>query len=883
MRFIVGLAVVFGMLAAASLAGAAQLNSGDGLAVSLSDATGTVTGAGVDGRTLTPAAGVSGGLSFQEFARNPADPGRVVLSIDAEGEQTSWTGASFADWDVSGGYVARRTGDAHQGAAYLHIGDGKSPGVGMAAATRTELTPAGACTVSWWGRTTKTDLTYILCMRLFDKAGTDVSATVTAPPGWAYSPYSRAHYRSDPAHRKPATWEQLSYPYIVPEGVTSARVSLRVYRGGDLQADIDDLQVTLAPGGWSAETPVRGPVAVTPQGLVQTAEAREAGLAFVTRYEQASTHLRATVEVKELAPAPRGRCLRLLYRLPLDLTGWTWSGDPRRDETIARPRRYQEAVSWAGHPLSRYPLASVSDTQVGLAMAVPLDRPAAQTFVATADGLTTAVELGLSGQAPRAGGGFTFVLYRHAPAWTFRAALERYYALFPHLFEERSPRGGAWTLRLPKADVPAPEDFGLAFYECGPLAPATREYCRAHGIATFVYSEPWGRRQVFPQAKQKSDLPPYEARLAQVREWAGDTTGAAKWSGAPRAEVAQAVLNSLLIGPDGVGAYSVDLYGSWAQWWQLSTDPGLPEPNIASVCRKYEIDPVLEWADGIYLDSVSMGHVEYEDYNPAHLAAADLPLSFSLATGQPVVLGGMGDGKFMQALRDDLWARKKLLMLNLFAPATRLFGHLGDVVGCELGGLQSDDDALQQRVYAYRRPVSNLLQWKWAVLDRVPAMTPDEMHEYVENQLAYGFWPGISTIGGGTAPGYAAMHRFFEDPALFERDRALLRQATGLCDRLARAGWEPVTHVRSDVPAVRVERFGSGKGVLLTVHNTSDKPQPVQLALDRAWWEAALGRAGAITLKSELTAETYQATAQGEILAVGLAVKPRQVLVLVVG
>lgn len=850
-------AVLAGVLLCA-LAPAAQWQTSDGLGLELSEQTGRVTGVRVDGAALPLAAGVQGGLSFREFTRDSAAAATTVLRLTAEGDQVTWAPASFADWAATGDFVRRGTGGAAEGEAYLQIGDGKSPGVGLAATRRFPLTPGADCTISWQARTADTSLTYILCLRLFDAAGTDITEPSPASVGWTYSPFSKALYRTDLANAKAGTWEPLSCSYQVPEGAAAGQLSLRIYRGGTLQADVDDLQVVSRAGHWSEERPLVGPLTATAAGLRQQATEPSAGLACDTSYRVENGCLRATVTVSATG-TPRDRCLQVRYRLPLALHGWVWSGDPRRDVPIAPGVTCEDAVGLAGHGLSRYPVASVSRGQVGLALAAPLDRPALQTFRATTEGLETVVDLALSPRQPAGRASFSFCLYRHAPDWTFRAALERYYALFPQYFAPATTRGGAWTLRVPPAELTPPADFALAFYECNlGLPQERRDYCRVSNILTLVYSEPWGRRQVFPQARTRAELPPYEERLAQLRQWAAEPNGQ-KWNGAPRAEVAQAVLNSLQLGADGTAAHLVDLYSTWAQWWQLSTDPSLPEPNIASVCRKYEIEPALQWADGIYLDSVSFTTGQFEDLTPGHLAAADLPLAFSYQSGQPTVLSAFAAAEYMAALREDLHRRGKLLMLNLFPPATRLYGHLGDIVGDEQGGLEDDVEAMQQRIYACRRPVSNLLQSRWSILQRVPALTPAELEDYLANQLLYGFWPGLSTIGGGTEPGYAHLHRYFEDKSLLDRDRPLFARYLPVFEALNRAGWQPVTHVRCATPDVRVERYGERAATLLAVANAASEPRQALLALDTAWWEQATGQRGRLRFRSELGGETVEA------------------------
>lgn len=871
----VWLSMVCGLVVA--VASAAEWRTDGGLSIMLADRTGQCERVTVSGRPV-PLASDPGGLSYRELTRDPDAAARTILQIDAEGREQPWTQALFADWKADGDYVRRQTGGAHGGEGYLGVGNGKDAGAGMAAAGSMTVPPGGECTISWWGRTRKTDLRYILCMRVFDAQGRDITANVPAPPGWGWSPYSNAHYRVDAPHAAAGTWEQIAFDYMVNEEVAAAQLSLRVYSGEDPRVDVDDLQVAVKSAQWSGETPVSGRVERTPEGLRQRAAVASAGLTFAALYTQEAGHLRAVVEVLQTGGQPRERCLRIRYRLPVALKGWTWSSDPTVSETIAGNSRHGNGFGLAGHQVSRYPVASVSRGPVGLAMGVPLDQPALQTFGAAADGMTTVVDLALSLHAPRARGRFTFCLYRHDPAWTFRAALERYYALFPDLFARATSRGGAWTLRLP--EHARPQDYGLAFYESGPLPPDKQEYCRARNILMFPYAEPWGRRTNLGEATSRADLPPYDKRLEFLKELAATKEEGKLWGRAPMGLMGQAVLNSLVLGPDGQAVHLVDFYSSWSQWWQLNTDPDLPEPNMAVVCRKYEIDPLLEWADGIYLDSVSPYFCQWEDHDPAHLAAADRPLAFSLRTATPIVLSGFSHYEFISQLHADLQRQGKLVMMNLYPPAGRLYGHMGDVVGSELLDLQEDQEAMQQRVYAYQRPVSNLMQWKSAVQVRVPAMTPEEMEAFFANQLLYGFWPGISTAGGGTEPGYAHMHRYFEDPALLARDRDLFARYLPVFDALNRAGWQPVPHVRAGAPEVRVERYGDGAQVMLAVANTTAEPKETTITLERDWWEQALEMKGPLTFRSALTADTFRAETAGKKLTCTLTVPGHRTLVL---
>ena len=857
-----------------------------GLEVRLAPSDGRIEDVVLGGRSLPLSVGAFGGLSFRELVKRDRVEAQRLLEVGAEKATTAWSSAVGKDWACVTPYVQRVTGDAVAGGGFLRIGDGEQAGSGLAVDRRLALIPRHVCRVTWQARTPDPSMSYIVCLRLFDQEGMDVTATTSAPAAdgggvWRYSPYSNAHYRVDFHNRQADEWEQLFCEYTVPDGVSSAWLSLRVYTGGALQADIDSLVVDLRPppGAWSPERRVGGEVRREGTRLLQTAELTDVGLRFDARYETSRDGLLANVRVTPLRTTlDSGRCLQIRYRLPVAIDGWEWAHNPSSCIVL------REGVSAsAGAPWSEYPLACVQDATGGLTIAVPMDQPAAQTFTADANGLSTQVDLGLATGPSTARTDFTFALYGPEPGWGFRSALEGYYVLFDHLSVNRTTRLGGWTLRLPKPLIADPEDFSLAYYECGVISTASREYCRKHNIKTFLYSEPWGRRQVFPDAKTRADMPPYEERLGQVRTWALGEGGNAKWRQAPRQVTAQAVLNSLFIGADGQGAYKVDLYSHWAQWWQLNPNPSLPPPNIAQVCRDYEIDPALEWADGIYLDSVSGAHMRYEDYSTAHSAAATCPLTFSRRAVAPVVLSAFSNYEFIAWLRQYLERRGKLLMLNLFPPATRFYGHLGDVVGCELRGNQADRHALNQRIYARQRPVSNLLQWKFSVLKRVPAMTHEQMASYIDNQLFYGFWPGISTAGGGTEPGYRYLHRYFNDPSLYERDRGLFTKADAMLRELHDAGWQPVTRAQATSDDIRIERFGPNKAggvAYLTVCNTGPETREAGIDLEPEWWEAALGTKGRLRMTECYSGTDVQFVHREDRLGCRLSVPAERTLVL---
>ncbi len=73
----------------------------------------------------------------------------------------------------------------------------------------------------------------------------------------------------------------------------------------------------------------------------------------------------------------------------------------------------------------------------------------------------------------------------------------------------------------------------------------------------------------------------------------------------------------------------------------------------------------------------------------------------------------------------------------------------------------------------------------------------------------------------------ASEGHYFTRPELYNRDRPLFKKYLPLCQRVAEAGWEPLTAATSSDPAVHVERFGEQ---YFTVFNDSDQQREVTVA-----------------------------------------------------
>jgi hypothetical protein len=110
--------------------------------------------------------------------------------------------------------------------------------------------------------------------------------------------------------------------------------------------------------------------------------------------------------------------------------------------------------------------------------------------------------------------------------------------------------------------------------------------------------------------------------------------------------------------------------------------------------------------------------------------------------------------------------------------------------------------------------------------------------------MFYGFYPGVSTIGGEEKPGYANWKRYFGSPEQYERDRDLFKKYIPIIRRINGAGWEPITYARiageQDGSMIYIERFGDWRrgNLHFTVRNTTKEARKALVIVE-------LGKMGA--------------------------------------
>ena len=179
--------------------------------------------------------------------------------------------------------------------------------------------------------------------------------------------------------------------------------------------------------------------------------------------------------------------------------------------------------------------------------------------------------------------------------------------------------------------------------------------------------------------------------------------------------------------------------------------------------------------------------------------------------------------EIVRGIERDVHAMGKLMMANGTPGAICWLAPLLDVMGTETNWNpdgkwrpMSDEELLFRRVLTKGKPYCFLQNTEFE------RFGPDKVERYMKRSLAYGMFPGFFSHN-------ASQGHYFTRPELYERDRPLFKRYVPLCRKVAEAGWEPITGVRSDHPQVYVERFGDA---YLTVFNDSVEKKRVTLKLE---------------------------------------------------
>jgi hypothetical protein len=512
----------------------------------------------------------------------------------------------------------------------------------------------------------------------------------------------------------------------------------------------------------------------------------------------------------------KDRAVTLVYSIPVPAENSLWLQDPRRSLTVEANREYMNTGRFsvgANGRLSRYPFAALVNGNQGISIGIDMARPAffRVGYNASSKELFIAYDIGLAPEKSKAS--LHFCKFTFEPEWGFRAALERYYEIFPEDFRCRTPEQGLWMPFAKISDVKGWQDFGFKFKEGN----NETQWDDKNNIITFRYTEPMTWWMSMPKEMPRT----LESALAEARRLADEKTN----------RQAMALFTSGYY--DQKGQFPARLEDTpWCNGavWSINSMPKI-KGEVTDFKNKW--NPELREKlygpnargdlDGEYIDS-SEGYVTDElDFRRDHFACAQTPLTFSLDSRKPAIFRGLISFEYIRAIAEDIHAMNKLMMANSTPHNLCWLMPQLDVIGTETdwhpNGTwrpMSDSDMLYKRTLCKGKPYCFLMN------TRFEQFSHELVEKYMKRSLAYGMFPGFFSHN-------ASQGHYFTRPELYERDRDLFKKYVPLCKLVGEAGWEPVTLARSSDSHVYVERFGEK---FLTVFNDSPERRTVTIKLE---------------------------------------------------
>ena len=513
----------------------------------------------------------------------------------------------------------------------------------------------------------------------------------------------------------------------------------------------------------------------------------------------------------------KDRAITLIYVVPIPNKNLSWLHDPRRSMSVEPEREYLNTTRFsagANGQLSRYPFAGVANKEQGFGLGIDLAYPAffRVGYNSGTEELFIAYDIGLSPEKPEAR--LRFCKYNFDPKWQFRAALYRFYEIFPDYFRCRTPQQGLWMPFAKISEVENWQDFGFKFKE------GTNEtkWDDEHDIITFRYTEPMTWWMSMPKEMPRT----MEAALAEAQRLVqkkGDSRAKAFFTSGFHNEAGKFPAR-LLDTPWCNGAV-----------WSINSAPHV-QGEITDFKNKW--NPTLRKKlygpgrsadlDGEYIDS-SEGYVTDElNFRRGHFAISGTPLTFSLDSRKVAIFRGLIAFDYIRAIARDVHAADKLMMANSTPIRLCWLAPLLDVMGSETNWNpgrkwrpMSDSDLLYRRAICSSKPYCFLMNTNFEEFSH------ELVEKYMKRSLAYGMFPGFFSHN-------ASQGHYFTRPKLYERDRRLFKKYVPLCKLVAEAGWEPVTLAHSNDPHVYIERFGRR---YLTVFNDSTERCTVTITLEQ--------------------------------------------------
>lgn len=531
-------------------------------------------------------------------------------------------------------------------------------------------------------------------------------------------------------------------------------------------------------------------------------------------------------------------CITLRIILPLSGNKWKWFSGLEKSDLMLADSSYYDTVKIStvlppdgafngqtlpdggyGDPvgqgsMSFYPLGAVSIDNRGEGLGIDMSLPVVYRLSAEINkGLIAEFDLATSPLTEKFPNRAFFKLSRFNfnANWGMRAALKKYYAIYPESFKKRVVTEGIWLPFTALRSIPNWEDFGFAFHETawnnsdemdGKSLPNILSD-KGTGVLSFQYTEPWDiqlpifTKDIAYETLISDKMIPSEHQLYLKNSATEDKNGL--WQ-TRRLETPW-------------------FTSGWAVSITTNCDPDLEGYNRYQYVKQDEITPAIKMnVDGIYFDSMEWNWHHDLNYRENHFKYTDFPLTFSKNVNRPSIWNFTSEFEFMKKIADEMHSQGKLVMgnghgWNPFAAANL------DLFGAELSWYSTGDhnaDALDfKRAISFQKPIVFLLNE--GLNDKAFTDFPFKGYEiYFEKLMAYGFFPSFFSVDASNDP-------YWKDAEKIENGRPFFKKYIPIIKQISAAGWEPVTEAVCNVESLRIERFGEVGELFFTVRNNGNK------------------------------------------------------------
>lgn len=617
--------------------------------------------------------------------------------------------------------------------------------------------------------------------------------------------------------------------------------SVRWGKADDLQVQFDDAGLVTQllwrgkplpkgklPGGWFLRDMQQPNVLVPFSGrwtsrspLIWTGKATD--IQLEVRYEQVGDLLQATATLSIPEGSP-DRAVSLLWAVPVQMQGAFWHDDIRQKVEAAGSEKAHliRINGGANGMMSVYPLACLSDRDWSIAWGWRMDEPRLVRLFANPqwEWACAAFDAVLSGKTRKFPyrAQFHLLLWSADPQWGFRSALQRYITAFPDWFRNRLPKQGIWIAFTAPHTVQNVQDFGIVFHE-GDNSVAEDDQL---GILSFRYTEPMSYWMPMPKTFPRTDAGVDDCLQQYAQGKLGDA-----WQKAQ----ARATLKCGIISDQSGRLYRYITVAPWndGAMFLLNPDPDIPstpdDPSKAylnfppSHAERAYTKAGTEGLDGEYLDSLEMGG-EMLNYREEHFATVDVPLVFGTGNLRPAILQMFSTWEYTRYLAGEMRRRGKWLFANAVGWRFPFMMAQLDVSGTETnwwqnGGWKPVSPAQMDiwRSMSYHKPYVLLMNTDYETFG-------GQVERYFQRCLFWGIYPSMFSHNAADNP-------YWQNPAWYNRDRALFQKYIPLIRRVAEAGWEPITYATAE--GGWVERYGKKT---FTVFNPESTEREVQLRID---------------------------------------------------